>query len=140
MHLVLISDHDVTNSANRSWFHNILIYESNRAFSVIEDFESGMEVWTNSGESSCTTGAFVLGIPIEQRTGGGFVIQAGGDHSMGGRAMPYSRRSTPICAMMTSTVVLASLNLKRAVGRGGVYGCGGAGQGATTPNSQSIQG
>ena len=30
--------------------------------------------------------------------------------------------------------------LERAVGRGGVYGCGGAGQGATTPNSQSIQG
>ncbi len=30
--------------------------------------------------------------------------------------------------------------LERAVGRGGVCGCGGAGQGATTPNSQSIQG
>ena len=34
----------------------------------------------------------------------------------------------------------ASMILERAVGRGGVYGCGGAGQGATTPNSQSIQG
>ena len=33
-----------------------------------------------------------------------------------------------------------SLSLERAVGRGGVCGCGGAGQGATTPNSQSIQG
>ena len=31
-------------------------------------------------------------------------------------------------------------NLERAVGRGGMCGCGGAGQGATTPNSQSIQG
>ncbi len=33
-----------------------------------------------------------------------------------------------------------AINLERAVGRGGVYDCGGAGQGATTPNSQSIQG
>ncbi len=33
-----------------------------------------------------------------------------------------------------------SFSLERAVGRGGVCGCGGAGQGATTPNSHSIQG
>ncbi len=33
---------------------------------------------------------------------------------------------------------LFGFNLERAVGRGGVYGCGGAGQGATTPNSQPI--
>ena len=37
--------------------------------------------------------------------------------------------------MIRSTAII----LKRAFGRGGVYGCGGAEQGATTPNSQSIQ-
>jgi hypothetical protein len=32
-----------------------------------------------------------------------------------------------------------TLNLERAVGRGGVCGCGGTGQGATTQHSHSIQ-
>ena len=38
------------------------------------------------------------------------------------------------------TKLRQAMILERAVGRGGVCGCGGAGQGATTPNSQSIQG
>ena len=32
------------------------------------------------------------------------------------------------------------INLKPAVGRGGVCGCGGVGQGAKMPNSESMQG
>ncbi len=82
MHLVLISDNDVTAPTNRSWFRNVRIYESVRSCTVLEDFEGGIEGWTNSSESSCRTGAFVRGTPTEQRTGGGFVTQVGGDHSM----------------------------------------------------------
>ena len=82
MQLVLISDNDVTNPVNTSWFRNIRIYESSGDCAVSEDFEGGMEGWSNSGESSCTTGAFVLGAPTQQRTGKGLVTPVGGDHSI----------------------------------------------------------
>ncbi len=49
---------------------------------VEEDFESGNGGWTNSGASTCSTGAFVVNTPTQQ-TNGGVTTQVGGDNTTG---------------------------------------------------------
>ena len=48
--------------------------------SVDDDFEAGAGGWANSGAATCATGAFVLGSPTEQ-TSGGVTTQVGGASS-----------------------------------------------------------
>ena len=59
------------------------------------------------------------------------------------RFRPYSQpvvHVNIIALTKEQTAQWERIILKRVVGRSGVCGCGGAGQDATTPNSQSIQG
>jgi len=49
---------------------------------VDDDFESGSAGWSNSGASTCTTGAYVEGAPTQQTST--IVTQVGGDHTPGG--------------------------------------------------------
>ncbi len=46
-----------------------------------EHFEGGAGGWTNSPSSTCSTGAFVAGVPNEQSSSGGVITQADGDHT-----------------------------------------------------------
>jgi hypothetical protein len=50
--------------------------------SVEEDFEGGAGGWTNSGASTCATGAFVAATPTAV-VNGGVTTQVGGDHTSG---------------------------------------------------------
>jgi hypothetical protein len=50
------------------------------ACTVDDDFEGGAAGWTNSGASTCTTGAYVLGAPTLV-TNGGVTTQVGGANS-----------------------------------------------------------
>lgn len=51
--------------------------------SVEDDFEVSASGWGVGLGNTCQTGTFVLGTPSEQRTGGGFLTQVGGDHTTG---------------------------------------------------------
>jgi hypothetical protein len=49
---------------------------------VDDDFQGGAAGWSNSGASTCTTGAYVLGTPTFV-SNGGVVTQPAGDHTTG---------------------------------------------------------
>jgi hypothetical protein len=65
MNLVLTNDNDA-GSGNEGYYQCVRIYETTPPpCDVDEGFESGAGGWTNSGASTCTTGAFVAATPTE---------------------------------------------------------------------------
>ncbi len=62
---------------------------------IIEDFEGGYHGWTNSAESTCTTGDFVHGTPTEMSIDG-HRTQVGSDHTAGtGKALFTAFNTSP---------------------------------------------
>jgi hypothetical protein len=65
MNLVLTNDNDA-GSGNEGYFQCVRIYETTPpACDVDEGFESGAGGWTNSPDSTCSTGTFVAATPTE---------------------------------------------------------------------------
>ncbi|REJ79931.1 MAG: hypothetical protein DWQ36_01475 [Acidobacteria bacterium] len=86
MRLVFVNDKDSGSQTNTSNFTDVRIFEDGGGggggCSLDDDFESGASGWSNSGSSTCSTGAYVLGTPSQQ-SNGGVVTQVGGDHTTG---------------------------------------------------------
>ncbi|MEM6793160.1 MAG: extracellular metalloproteinase [Acidobacteriota bacterium] len=74
MFLVLVNDKDAGALTNNSTFTNVRVFESGGSGGgscvVDDDFEGGAAGWSNAGGSTCTTGAYVLGNPSSQASGG----------------------------------------------------------------------
>ena len=95
MRLVLVNDNDA-GSNNTSYFTNVRVFEDTGgggSCAVDDDFESGAAGWSNSGASTCSTGAFILGAPTLQ-TNSGVTTQVGGDHSSPGTNAIYTASNT----------------------------------------------
>ena len=60
---------------------------------IEETFSSGFGGWSNSPESTCSTGAYVVDTP-SQVTNGGVVTQVGGDHTTGSGQALFSAVNT----------------------------------------------
>jgi len=83
--LVFVNDKDSGALNNTSLFRCVRIVEDTpppSTCTVEQDFESGSAGWVNGAAASCTTGAFILGTPNQQTTGG-LVTQVGGDNTTG---------------------------------------------------------
>ncbi|MEM6792994.1 MAG: M36 family metallopeptidase, partial [Acidobacteriota bacterium] len=75
MFLVLVNDKDSGALNNNSVFSNVRVFESGGGgggtCAVDDDFESGTATgWANDGGSTCSTGAYVIGNPSQQSSGG----------------------------------------------------------------------
>ena len=99
MRLVFVNDKDAGTPNNTSNFRNVRVFESGGGggggggtCALEDDFESGVAGWSNAPSSTCSTGAFVLGAPSQQSSGG-VTTQVGGDHTGGGSAI-YTASNT----------------------------------------------
>lgn len=85
MNLAFTNDKDSGTLNNEGRFRCVRVFEDDGGgggdCSVEIDFESGAAGWTNSGASSCTTGAFVVGTPTQQTST--IVTQVAGDNTTG---------------------------------------------------------
>ncbi len=97
-HLVFINDKDSGTQNNESVFRCVRVVDDTpppppppppASCSVEIDFESGAAGWSNAAESTCSTGSYTLGTPT-QTTGGGVVLQVGGDHTSGTGSAVFS--------------------------------------------------
>ena len=97
MRLVFVNDKDAGTLNNTSDFRNVRVFESagggGGTCALDDDFESGAAGWSNAASSTCSTGAFVLGAPSQQSTGG-VITQVGGDHTGGGSAIYTASNSS----------------------------------------------
>lgn len=98
MRLVFVNDKDAGTPNNTSNFRNVRVFENGGGggggtCSLDDDFESGAAGWSNAPSSTCTTGAFVLGSPSQQSSGG-VITQVGGDHTGGGSAIYTASNSS----------------------------------------------
>ena len=83
MRLVFTNDRD-SGSGNESRFRCVRVIDDTpppSSCALDEDFESGANGWTASG--NCATGTFIRGTPT-QVTNDNMVTQVGGDHTPGG--------------------------------------------------------
>jgi hypothetical protein len=85
MNLAFTNDKDSGTLDNESRFRCVRVFENDGGggggCAAEVDFESGSAGWTNSGASTCTTGAFVLGTPTQQTST--IVTQVAGDNTTG---------------------------------------------------------
>jgi len=93
--LVFVNDKDSGTLNNNSVFRCVRVVDDAPppppppSCSVEVDFENGAAGWSNAATSTCSTGSYVLGTPT-QTTGGGVVIQVGGDHTTGTGSAVFS--------------------------------------------------
>ncbi len=93
--LIFVNDKDAGTQNNESRFRCVRVFEDTPGggqCSVDIDFESGADGWTN-GTSTCTTGAYVLGTPSQQSSGG-IITQVGGDNTTGSGSAIFSATNT----------------------------------------------
>jgi len=65
------------------------------ACTLDDDFENGVAGWSNSGLSTCSTGAYVIGAPTQQSTSG-VITQVGADHTSGGSLAIFTASNSSV--------------------------------------------
>ena len=98
MNLAFTNDKDSGTLNNEGRFRCVRVFENDGggggSCSVEEDFESGATGWTNSGASTCSTGAFVVDTPTQQTST--IVTQVGGDNTTGNGNALFTATNTSV--------------------------------------------
>ena len=92
MRLVFVNDKDAAPQNAEGRYRCVRVFEDTPPPSqcaLEQNFDSNSTGWTNGASATCSTGAFVRGVPTEV-VNGGVTTQVAGDNTGGGSAMSVS--------------------------------------------------